>query len=175
MRVGSVAPDLVDGIVSSVPAGSRFHAKSEAVKVAVRLLKNKHEQFNIGRHIIKEATDNSVLREDWADDPSFRMKLSAVELRDFQRFMDENVNAAEKIENLPVIIYQGFSDQLVKPLGTLTLYQAIGSKDKDLVIVGHAEHLIFEEAQFDPIVVDGLLSWLKRHAEALQAKTNALQ
>jgi len=62
-----------------------------------------------------------------------------------------------------VIIFQGYSDELVKPLGTLALYQAIKTKDKDLVFIGHAEHLIFEEGQFDQDVVDGCLSWLDRH------------
>lgn len=164
LRMGSVTPHLLDAVVSSVPSGSRFHGRSTAISVAVKLLRNRHEQFDIGSRIVKQATNKPDLRESWQDDPSFRMKLSAEELLNFQKFMDENLQYATKIERLPVIIFQGYSDQLVKPLSTLTLYQAIRSHDKDLLFVGSAEHLIFEEAQFDQDVVDGLSGWLDKHA-----------
>ena len=91
------------------------------------------------------------------------MNFSATDLIEFQKFMNDNIVFAEQIKHTPVIIFQGYSDELVKPLGTLALYQAIKSRDKDLVFVGHAEHLIFEEGQFDQDVVDGSLSWLNRH------------
>jgi alpha-beta hydrolase superfamily lysophospholipase/Flp pilus assembly protein TadD len=163
LRVGAISPHLVNGIISSVPSGARFHAKSTALSVAVKLLKNKHESFDIGQTIVKQATEKPELRNAWHEDPSFRMKLSASELLNFQRFMDDNLIYAAKIKTLPVIIFQGYSDQLVKPLGTLALYQAIQCKDKDLVFVGRAEHLIFEEAQFDPDIADGLISWMTKH------------
>jgi len=164
LRLAAVEPEIVDGVVSSVPSGSRFHAKSTAIEVAVNLLKNKSKQIDIGKRIVKQATTDVDLRENWKSDPSYRLRLSASELLDFQKFMNDNLEFAAKIEHTPVIIFQGYSDQLVKPLGTLALYQAIKCKDKDLFFVGHAEHLIFEESQFDPEIVVGLVSWLKRHS-----------
>lgn len=166
LRLAAVSPQLVDGIVSSVPSGSRFHAKSTTWEVAVQFLRNSHEQFNIGERVVNQATKNKELQAAWCDDPMARMNFSASDLIEFQKFMNDNMMFAERIKTTPVIIFQGYSDELVKPLSTLALYQGIKSKDKDLVFVGRAEHLIFEEGQFDQDVVDGTISWLDRHIQA---------
>ncbi len=163
LRLAAVSPDLVDGAVSSVPSGSRFHANITSLEVALQFLKGSHKQFNIGERVVAQATQDPQLRMDWEDDPSSRMNFSPVELIGFQKFMDDNLKYAAQIKCTPVIIFQGYCDQLVKPLSTLTLYQAITAKDKDLVFVGHAEHLIFEQKQFDQDVVAGLIGWLNRH------------
>jgi alpha-beta hydrolase superfamily lysophospholipase len=170
LRVAALSPDLVDGCVSSVPSGSRFHARTTGMEVAVKLLTDSRAQFDIGRKVVGQATQNADLRTAWEDDPQARMKFSPVDLMAFQHFMNDNVKYAEQIKKTPVIIFQGYSDQLVKPLGTLALYQAIGSRDKDLMFVGHAEHLIFEDNQFDQDVVDGLSSWLDRHISRTATK-----
>jgi esterase/lipase len=108
----------------------------------------------------------------WEGDSQMRMKLSPSELLNFQNFMGNNVKAAAKITNTPVIIFQGYSDNLVKPMGTLAIYQAIPNKDKNMVFIGRAEHLIFEEGQFDDIIFKGVLEWITRHtAPHVQAKS----
>lgn len=163
LRVAAVAPELVDAVVSSVPSGSRYHSKRTAFSIGLRLLKNKNKPFNIGKRVLDQATASPNLRDMWEGDPQMRMKLSPAELINFQRFMDDNLKYAEKIKNTPVIIFQGYSDNLVKPMGTLSIYQAIANKDKDLVFVGKAEHLIFEKGQFDPDIYDGVLSWMNKH------------
>jgi acylglycerol lipase len=167
LRIAAVSPELIDGCVSSVPSGNRFQAKTTGLEVAVKMFKHSHEQFEFGHKVVGQATQNSDLRSAWEDDPQARMKFSPLDLVAFQRFMNENMKYAEQIKKTPVIIFQGYSDQLVKPLGTLALYQAIGSRDKDLIFVGHAEHLIFEEGQFDQDVVDGLVSWIDKHVARL--------
>ncbi len=163
LRVTALSPDLVDGLVSSVPSGARFQARSTTLEVAVRLLKNSHKQFDFGSKVVSQATKDPELRSTWGDDPRARMKFSPIDLIVFQKFMNDNLKFAEQIKTTPVIIFQGYSDELVKPLGTLALYHAMPVKDKDLIFVGHAEHLIFEEGQFDQDIVDGLASWLDRH------------
>ncbi len=163
LRVGAVAPNLVDGIVSSVPAGDRYRSSQTDLYVAWRLLTKPNKQFNIGSRIVDQATQKPSLREEWQNDPRTRLQLSAVELLKFNQFMRENIKFAHQLKQRPTIIYQGYSDKLVKPTGTFDLYRAIASKDKDLVIVGHAEHLIFEEGQYDPSVVNGLKGWISYH------------
>jgi alpha-beta hydrolase superfamily lysophospholipase len=168
LRIGAVAPDLVDAVVSSVPAGRRFGARKTDLNVAYHWLTNKHKQFDIGTRIVDRATKDASLRAEWADDPETRLKLSASELFKFNHFMNQNIKYVHDIKKTPVLIYQGYSDKLVKPTGTFELYRAISVKDKDLVIVGHAEHLIFEEDQFDPIVVHGLVGWINEHLSQCQ-------
>ena len=163
LRIAALSPNLVDGVISSVPSGSRFRANSTAIDVAVHFMKGSHKQFDISNRVVNRATQDPQQRLDWADDPSARMNFSPVELIGFQQFMNDNLKYAMQITSTPVIIFQGYCDQLVKPLSTLALYQAITSRDKDLVFVGHAEHLIFEQKQFDQDVVAGLVGWLNRH------------
>ncbi|CAN5463682.1 hypothetical protein BH10CYA1_BH10CYA1_46740 [soil metagenome] len=164
LRIAAESPNLIDAVISSVPSGSRYQAKKTAFKVALKFLNQKHEQFDVGTAVVEQATADMDLRDMWEGDSQMRMKLSPAELVNFQNFMGENVKAAAKINKTPVIIFQGFSDNLVKPMGTLAIYQAIPTKDKDMVFIGRAEHLIFEEGQFDETVFRGVLEWINRHA-----------
>ena len=125
LRVAAESPELVDAVISSVPSGSRYHAKKIDLKVGLKFLNHKHSQFDVGTGIVEQATDKGDLRDMWEGDPKVRLKLSASELVNFQKFMGENIKAATKITRTPVIIYQGYSDNLVKPMGTLAIYQAI--------------------------------------------------
>lgn len=155
----------LDGLISSVPSGARFKAKKTAVRVGLRFLKHKNEQFDIGDQVIKQATQDESLRKEWKDDPAARLNLSASELLKFQRFMNQNEKLAKELKVLPVLIFQGYGDKLVKPEGTLALYNAMGTKYKNLVLIGHQEHLIFEEAQCPEEVMDGLIGWLNNHSK----------
>jgi alpha-beta hydrolase superfamily lysophospholipase len=153
----------LQGLVSSVPSGSRYKSKRTALKVAYKLLSGKNHQFDIGSRVVDQATHDENLRKEWKDDPSARMDLSASELITFQRFMNQNVHLAKELKTLPVIIFQGFGDKLVRPEGTLALYNALGTRYKNLELIGHQEHLIFEEGQCPPEVIDGLFGWLNNH------------
>lgn len=164
LRIASESPQLVDAVISSVPSGSRYQAKRTAFRVALKFLNHKHEQFDVGTAVVEQATADMDLRDMWEGDSQMRMKLSPAELVNFQKFMGENIKAAAKINKTPEIIFQGFSDNLVKPMGTLAIYQAIPTKDKDLIFIGRAEHLIFEEGQFDEVIFRGILEWINRHA-----------
>ncbi len=164
LRIAAESPTLIDAVVSSVPSGSRYQAKKTALKVALKFLNQKHEQFDVGTAVVEQATADMDLRDMWEGDSQMRMKLSPSELVNFQNFMGDNVKSAAKITKTPVIIFQGFSDNLVKPMGTLAIYQAIPTKDKDMIFIGRAEHLIFEQGQFDETVFRGLLEWINRHA-----------
>ncbi|MBU6452397.1 MAG: alpha/beta fold hydrolase [Cyanobacteria bacterium REEB67] len=163
LRVAAEHPELVDAVISSVPSGSRYKGRKTAFRVGFNFLKHRHRQFDIGSSIVSQATDNADLRDMWEGDPNVRLKLSPAELLNFQKFMGENVKAAANITKTPVIIYQGYSDNLVKPMGTLAIYQAIPNKDKDMIFLGRAEHLIFEEGQTDPIVLHNVVEWMNRH------------
>lgn len=163
LRIAAEAPHLVDAVISSVPSGSRYQGKKTALKVGVKFLNHKHEQFNIGKTVVEQATANADLRDMWEGDSQMRMNFSPAELLNFRNFMKDNVKYAQKITKTPVIIFQGYSDSLVKPMGTLAIYQAIPNKDKDMIFLGRAEHLIFEEGQFDQAILKNVVEWITRH------------
>src|SRR6516162_4748040 len=131
--------------------------KKTELKVFVRLLKGVNKPFNIGKEVISQATANDSLQKAWENDPFNRLELTPKELVDFQRFMNQNKAAASKIKDRPVIFFQGGQDKLVKAKGTVDIFKDVASTDKDLVFSGSSEHLIFEEGQFDPSVVYGVI------------------
>ena len=59
---------------------------------------------------------------------------------------------------------QGLKDKLVKPQGTYDLFAAVKSDDKTMMIIGDAEHLIFETDNQNVVVLDSLCSWIDKHS-----------
>lgn len=168
LRVTALYPNLVDGLVSSVPSGDRFKQGETRLKVALKLLTSPNKQFDVGTGVINQATKKADLKELWGQDPLARMNLSANELVQFQSFMNENFHTVKRICNTPVLMVQGKEDKLVKPSGTMALFNNIACKDKQMLLIEHGEHLIFEEGQFDDQVIQDVDKWLKAHLEKKQ-------
>jgi alpha-beta hydrolase superfamily lysophospholipase len=157
-------PDLIDGLVSSVPAGERFKSKKSSMNVALHAIEGGfNKPFDIGTSVIKQATEKPELREAWGNDPLNRLELSPRELMIFQHFMDQNHEAAPLIKDKPVLMVQGCLDKLVKPEGTVELFNELGSTDRRIQLIEHGEHLIFEESQCSDAALDALTNWLDLH------------
>lgn len=167
-------PELVDGLVSACAAGDRFKQKKMDLNVALHVLVpgGFRRDFNVGKSIVKQATDNEELKNAWESDPLNRLKLSPKELLQFQKFMNENHDAAKLITKTPVLMVQGSKDGLVKPEGTEELYAELATPDKELLMVPNAEHLIFEEGQFTDDVLHSVAQWVNKHAQFNLAATN---
>ncbi|MBX9720370.1 MAG: lysophospholipase, partial [Candidatus Obscuribacterales bacterium] len=163
LRFSAEHPDLVDGLISSVPSGDRFNQSKEALKVGLKLLTAPNKKFDIGTSIIEKATKDCALRTRWADDPLNRMDLSPKELVRFQDFMNDNFEAAKRITATPVLFVQGCKDKLVHPEGTQELYNALNTKDRQIELILDGEHLIFEEGQFKEPVIKTVDAWLAAH------------
>lgn len=165
LRLAARKGKLFDGVICSVPSGSRYQSHRQALSVGLHFLKNKKRPFDIGTRIVNQATSECQLREQWSNDPSSRLRLSPQELLEFQHFMDKNVEFARKITDVPVIIFQGDDDKLVKKTGTYDLFESVASPRKTLVLLGQTEHLIFEAGQFKEDVTMGVLGWMKAHSQ----------
>jgi acylglycerol lipase len=163
LRVADLYPNLIDGLISSVPAGDRFQQKKTSLKVALHLLAGPNKPFNIGSQIVGQATDKQELRDAWCNDPLTKLNLSPVELIQFQSFMNENHASAKRICSTPVLLVQGCKDKLVRPEGTVELYNELATPDRKLELISSAEHLIFEEGQFNEQVLDLVETWVKGH------------
>ncbi|MCC7530080.1 MAG: alpha/beta fold hydrolase [Candidatus Melainabacteria bacterium] len=145
LRAASMYPDLIDGLISSVPAGERFNQGKTSAKVFLNLLSG-FNLANVGGDLVNQATQNAKLKYKWQQDPLARLNLTPQELIQFQDFMNSNHDAARKLTDMPVLFVQGNGDQLVKPEGTWELFNSVAVKDKSFFAVP-GEHLIFEEAQ----------------------------
>jgi alpha-beta hydrolase superfamily lysophospholipase len=147
LRACSMYPELIDGLISSVPAGSRFKQKKTDLEVALKFLKGRHKEFNEGDSVIAQASgDNSTLKTDWESDPLDRLNYSAEQLLQFQKFMNENHDAAKLVKTTPVLMLQGSEDTLVKPEGTWELFNELPTKAKSFIELP-SEHLVLEEGQ----------------------------
>lgn len=165
MRVAAEHPELIDGFVSSVPSGDRFHKTKYQLRVALQLVTLRGDkQIDVGTQVIEQATDDPALQTIWKDDPLNRMKLSSKELIHFQRFMNDNHETAKLIEKTPVLFLVGLSDRLAKPEGTIELFNEITATDKKLVTIRSAEHLIFEHNKLSPELKVVVIDWLLTRA-----------
>lgn len=181
LRATSLYPELIDGLISCVPAEERFKTKKTDLKVAVEVLKGpKNDMVDIGKDIVAQATTadriedgkkvqvvNDAQAADWQNDPLNRMDLSPKELMQFQKFMNDNHDAVKKIDKTPVLFVAGLDDRLVKPEGTFELVQEIQTPDRMMTALP-TRHLVFEETQsIDPrvnrISTQIVLGWIAAH------------
>lgn len=162
LRIAAESPEIFDGLICSVPSGNRYKSFATKLRIGVDFLKNKSKPVPVG-DVVEQATTDEGLRHSWIHDPSSRLNLSPKELLNFQRFMNENAEVAKKVRDLPVIIFQGHDDKLVKEAGTLDLFEALSTRDKTIVILGGTEHLIFEAGQFKDDMTLGVLGWMSAH------------
>ncbi|MBX3137624.1 alpha/beta fold hydrolase [Candidatus Obscuribacterales bacterium] len=160
LRVTSLYPELVDGLISSVPAGDRFNQAKTSLKVALSYLSNKNKEINIGEGVVTQATQKEEVRKAWLEDPLARVKMSPKELLQFQNFMNGNHDCAKNIVKTSVLIVQGCQDKLVRPEGTVELFNHLSTADRQIVLIPNAEHLIFEENQFTDQEIATVDSWI---------------
>ena len=168
LRAGAKFGDIVDGIIASVPSAERFQGKRMGLTVAAHFLRDSNRPFNIGHTVATQATTNEALQDAWEESFKSKMKMTPVELMKFAVFMRTTLMHCKDIKETPVFIVQGLKDRLVKPQGTYKMFDAVKSEDKTMVIVGTAEHLIFENDKQSKILLDSLCSWLDNHSQEVQ-------
>ena len=170
LHVAAQSPELMDGVISVCSSGDRFKQKKTDVTVFVHMLLGPRRKFKIGDKIVDQAAeDNPRLKKAWEGDALDQMKLSPLELMQFQHFMNENHEEADKITRTPVLMVQGSEDPLVKPEGTEELFDELKTEDKQIVMVENARHLIFEEGQFSPESLSLVSDWIFEHCPSVQA------
>jgi acylglycerol lipase len=164
LHATALYPNLIAGLVSSVPAGDRFGQTEEELKIGFRaLLSGFNKEMKVGPSVVEQATKKEDLRSAWEGDPLARMELSPKELMEFQSFMNKNFANAQAISSTPVLFIQGMNDKLVRPAGTWKLYDSLTTPSRELVFSKSAEHLIFEEGQFGEDDIHFVESWLAKN------------
>ena len=97
LRATALYPELISGLISSVPSGDRYNEMGQGFKIGMHVLLGggMNKPMNIGDTIVKQATKKDDLRETWSQDPDGKMNLTPAELIHFQSFMKENLDAAK--------------------------------------------------------------------------------
>lgn len=164
LQFAAYNPDLVDGLIASVPSASRYPQWKAATKVAYELLTHNNEPIDVEPYIVNRATNDSELKEHLAQDPDGRFAATPKEFMSYRRFLSRNFNCARMIKHTPVLMFQGVHDLLIRPEGTIKLFRNIGNEDKDLILVGRSQHLLFEQGQFDNNLFNNLTDWMHNHS-----------
>ncbi|MBX9572611.1 MAG: alpha/beta fold hydrolase [Candidatus Obscuribacterales bacterium] len=165
LRAAARYPDDLKGVVSSVPSAEQFQGRIMAMKVAYHFIQDPKRPFYVGEMLAEKATSRSELQAAWKADPKAKMNLTPLELMKFAVFMRTTESDCKLIKSMPVFVVQGLKDKLVKPHGTYQLFDAVTSDDKNMMIIGNAEHLIFETDQQSETLLDALDSWLHKHIQ----------
>lgn len=160
MRAASRYPALCNGLISSVPSSERYGSLTSKMHVGLKYIENKDKPMDVGTTVVERATANQTLQKRMLADKDNRMELSPKELKMFNDFMKGNFDAAALIEKMPVLLLAGFKDKLVKPEGTIQLFNSLSTPDKLLMVIGDGEHLLLEENQLTPQLAQMLLVWI---------------
>lgn len=166
MRAASRYPDLVNGLISSVPSSERYGSLTTKMHVGLRYIENKNKPMDVGTTVVERATANQNLQKRMLADKNNRMELTPKELKQFDEFMKGNFDAAALIEKMPVLLIAGFKDKLVKPEGTIELFNGLTTQDKLLMVIGDGEHLLLEENQLTDQLAQMLLVWIKNESRS---------
>jgi len=164
MKTAATYPDMVNGLISSVPAGDRYDkANSEMGIVKHVLLHGFNAPIDVGPAIVKAATKKKDLQNTWLKDPLTRTYVKPKELIAFRDYMNNAYDFAPRIKTTPVLFIQGSNDKLVRPAGTWKLFGSIANPDRQIVLSKTAEHLIFEDAQFNGEDLGFVSNWITKH------------
>lgn len=154
-------PNLIDGLITSVPAGDRFDKADSSIDVVKQFLfKGANVPMDVGEQVVGAATKKEKLRKDWLNDPLCRTNVTPTELIKFNNFMNRTLKVATRVDKMPVLFIQGSKDKLVRPAGTMKLFNRISSPHKQFVLSTTAEHLIFEKAQFSKKDLAFVENWI---------------
>jgi acylglycerol lipase len=160
LQATSRNPTLVQGLICSVPSGDRYGTISSELVVGTRYLTNKDKPMDVSAEVVNKTTKNPKLRKAWAAESTNRMKISPKELKQFSDFMKGNDDAAVLIDNTPTLMLAGFKDKLVRPEGTIRLFNDISTQEKLLMVVGDGEHLLLEENQLSDQLEQLIMVWI---------------
>jgi len=164
IKACSQYPELIDGLISSAPGGSRYKEGRTDLEVGLHALRPR-KQFDVGKGIIDQATKDPALRKLWLSDPLNRADLSAAQLIKFQLFMDGNDAAVRKIATTPVLVLQGTLDKLVKPDDTWKIFCNLATVRRTLIAL-RSEHLVLEYGRvksdiYDAKTTELVANWMR--------------
>lgn len=149
----------VAGVISSVPAADRYNSTSTKLRVVWHVLTSGNSDYDLSHDVVDRVFKDEALRDQWEKDSLARLQVAPTQLIKFDEFMKQNQHQAAKVTK-PILVTQGNKDELVKEASTIKLFYALKSSDKDLLLIGSGQHLIFEAGQFSPVLIDGMLAWM---------------
>ncbi len=164
IRVASLYPESIDGLICSAPAWHIYKKKRTTLNGLITLIIHKNSApKRIATQVVKQATTNPDLQKHWLTDEKHKLDLSPKDALSFLHFIAHTPTNALLIDKLPVLIIVGLHDNLVKQSGAAVLFHDMPTNNKTFVIDAAAEHLIYEENQFSSADINELQTWIEKN------------
>ncbi len=158
-------PELVDGCITSVPQGTgKYTLPTEIRVLATGLLRGPNAEVNMNKVMKDRVSKKPEVVETLITSPKVRRDMKVKELVALKRLLSANHKIAHEVRTTPVLIVQGYRDRLIPANRSMKLFNEVGTLDKDLVLAGQSEHMIFEEGQFTDYMLDSLVSWIDKNS-----------
>ncbi len=176
LRVTAFYPELIDGLICSVPAHDRFAMSDEEKKVvekcALQTVVGAYSKpmTDVAMAAVQKITDNPELQSEWKSDPLMRINFSPKDFVQLDGFLAHNLEAAPRVSRTPVLFIQGTNDKLIRPAGTWKLFERLATPNRQLVLSQNSEHLIFEKGQFNTNDLKFVISWIDRNVASLDSE-----
>ena len=158
-------PELIDGLIAAVPSSKRYRQWKLTSKIGLAMVTGNREPINAAPAVVNRETTDTSLKHELVEDPESRFTATPAEFLAVSKFLSQNKKMAAQITKTPVIMYQGVHDLLIRPEGTINLFRKIGTRDKDLSLIGRSQHLLFEQGQFSNNLLNSLCDWIKNHSQ----------
>ncbi|MDZ4837946.1 MAG: alpha/beta fold hydrolase [Candidatus Melainabacteria bacterium] len=176
LRATAFYPELIDGLIASVPARDRYGLSSGETKVGLKGAVNTifggydKKVHNAALGAVQKISAKDDVRAEWTKDPLMRTDFSLKEFVQLDKFMSGNLAAADLVKKTPVLFVQGTNDKLIRPAGTWKLFERLNTANRQMVFSKNSEHLLFEEGQFKPDDLTFVTTWIDRNIAALDPK-----
>lgn len=181
LRAAAHYPELVSGLIASVPARDRFGMSEEerefAEKAGIQTIFGGYSRTmnNAALAAVKKISEKEEVRAEWTNDPLMRTNFSPKEFVQLDGFMSRNLEAAALVKDTPVLFIQGTNDKLIRPAGTWKLFERLGTPNRQLVLSKNSEHLIFEEGQYRQEDLKFVLSWINNNITRLDVMADSTE
>ncbi len=152
--------DTIDGLILCAPASTLSDYKWEVLWTALKFLSSPSVRVCLRDSVFRHSPNLVALD---TLDPQVRTEFTISELLHLADFLRRSCNDLAKINNVPILFIQGHRDLLVRPLSTLRCFERPPVSDKDLVIIGDAQHLIFQSSTVPRKAVYLVENWIKDH------------
>lgn len=152
--------DSLDGLILCAPARTLGDHKLEILLTLIRFVLRPTRKVSIVESIFRHSPNVMALKN---LDPYIRTEFSPRELVHLCGFLRSSGKALARIKHLPVLFVQGKGDMLITPKRTLAFFESIPSTDKDLMIIGDAQHLIFQHTMVPRKVIALVDNWIMDH------------
>lgn len=152
--------DTLDGLVLCAPARDLNDHKTEVFIALMNFLARPSKKISIADSVFRLTPNVTALLQ---NDPDVRTEFSFGELMHLCSFLRGSSKRLARLPNIPVLFIQGMSDALIKARTTMRFFESIPSTDKDLVIIGDAQHLIFQNTIVPRKAVNLVDNWIVDH------------